>query len=148
MDTFPNYANYQAILEHSTYVAEVRFLKPGIRYPGRPSFQFGLSNTDSSVAKCAWRFNPDAVMNAAQYYGKRDVRVQEVPLPEPGPGQALVSVERCGICGSDLHEYLIGNSHPSCMTVGDFPAHWAFYKGPKSFREMAAHIALRVRFCL
>ena len=69
-------------------MAEVQFLKPRIRYPGGPSFQCGL--TDSSVAKCAWRFNLDAIMKAAQYYGKRDVRVQEVPLPKPGPGQALV----------------------------------------------------------
>jgi hypothetical protein len=101
-------------------VAEVQFLKPRIRYIGGSSFQFGLSTTNSSVAKCAWYFTTDAVMKAAQYYGRRDIRVQEVPLPEPGPEQVLVSVEWCGICGSDLHEYLIGNGHPNCMTVSDF----------------------------
>src|SRR5688572_24267660 len=27
----------------------------------------------------------------------------DLPLPEPGKGQVLVNVLRCGICGSDLH---------------------------------------------
>jgi threonine dehydrogenase-like Zn-dependent dehydrogenase len=49
-------------------------------------------------------------MRGAQYYGRRDIRVEEVPVPEPGPGQALTSVEWCGLCGSDLHEYLIGTT--------------------------------------
>lgn len=30
-------------------------------------------------------------------------RVSEVPEPHPGPGQVLLRVEYCGICGSDLH---------------------------------------------
>jgi len=29
--------------------------------------------------------------------------VEEVPDPVPGPGEALVAVKACGICGSDLH---------------------------------------------
>lgn len=29
--------------------------------------------------------------------------VREVPTPEPGPGELLIRVQRCGICGSDLH---------------------------------------------
>ena len=29
--------------------------------------------------------------------------VEEVPDPVPGPGQVLLEVTRCGICGSDLH---------------------------------------------
>lgn len=31
------------------------------------------------------------------------LRVEDLPEPVPGPGQVLVAVERCGICGSDLH---------------------------------------------
>lgn len=31
------------------------------------------------------------------------LRVEELPEPVPGAGQALLAVERCGICGSDLH---------------------------------------------
>ncbi|KAJ9637944.1 hypothetical protein H2204_004534 [Knufia peltigerae] len=47
-------------------------------------------------------------MRAAQYYGRRDIRVLDVPIPEPGPGECLVEIEWCGICGSDLHEYVAG----------------------------------------
>jgi len=31
------------------------------------------------------------------------LRVEDIPEPVPGAGQVLVAVERCGICGSDLH---------------------------------------------
>lgn len=31
------------------------------------------------------------------------LRIDEVPDPVPGPGEALVAVKACGICGSDLH---------------------------------------------
>jgi len=48
-------------------------------------------------------------MKAAVWYGKKDVRVVDVPEPpKPGPGQVKIEVEWCGICGSDLHEYLAG----------------------------------------
>lgn len=44
-------------------------------------------------------------MRAARYYGVRDIRLEELPKPEPGPGEVLVKVAHNGICGSDLHEY-------------------------------------------
>ena len=47
-------------------------------------------------------------MKAAMYYGRRDIRIEDVPEPEAGPGQVKVRVEWCGICGTDLHEYLDG----------------------------------------
>ncbi|UGT40762.1 zinc-binding dehydrogenase [Nocardia yamanashiensis] len=34
---------------------------------------------------------------------KGEFRIEELPTPQPGPGQLLVDVLRCGICGSDLH---------------------------------------------
>jgi (R,R)-butanediol dehydrogenase / meso-butanediol dehydrogenase / diacetyl reductase len=47
-------------------------------------------------------------MKAGVYYGPRDVRVEQVPEPAPGPNEIKVKVKYCGICDSDLHEYLHG----------------------------------------
>ena len=42
-------------------------------------------------------------MPAAVFMGLRDVAVEDRPTPEPGPGELLLEVSHCGICGSDLH---------------------------------------------
>lgn len=47
-------------------------------------------------------------MKAARFHGARDIRISTVPAPEPTTSQVLVDIEWCGICGSDLHEYLKG----------------------------------------
>lgn len=44
-------------------------------------------------------------MKAALLYGKGDVRIEDVPTPRPGPGQVLVKIEACGICGGDYHGF-------------------------------------------
>ena len=44
-----------------------------------------------------------ALMSAAVYVGDGKIAVEQVPCPEPGPGEVLVEVAECGICGSDLH---------------------------------------------
>ena len=41
-------------------------------------------------------------MRAAIVAGPGRVEVVDVPTPDPGPGQVLVRVEGCGVCGSDL----------------------------------------------
>ena len=41
-------------------------------------------------------------MRAMVLRGKQ-LAVEEVPTPKPGPGQVLARVRACGICGSDLH---------------------------------------------
>lgn len=41
-------------------------------------------------------------MQAAVYRGQSIVSVEEVPIPEIGPGELLVRVEACGICHTDL----------------------------------------------
>ena len=48
-------------------------------------------------------------MQAAVWHGKKDIRVETVPVPPaPAPGWVQIKVDWCGICGSDLHEYLAG----------------------------------------
>jgi (R,R)-butanediol dehydrogenase / meso-butanediol dehydrogenase / diacetyl reductase len=47
-------------------------------------------------------------MKAARYYGPGDIRIDDVPEPRTRPGTVMVKVEWCGICGTDLHEYLEG----------------------------------------
>ena len=41
-------------------------------------------------------------MKAAVLHAPGDLRVEEVPIPEAGPGQVLVEVMAAGICGSDI----------------------------------------------
>lgn len=47
-------------------------------------------------------------MRAARYHGRKDVRIEDVPIPLPGSGECLIEVEWCGICGTDIHEYVAG----------------------------------------
>lgn len=47
-------------------------------------------------------------MKMAVYHGIRDLRVEEVREPQAGKREAKIKVKYCGICGSDLHEYLHG----------------------------------------
>lgn len=47
-------------------------------------------------------------MQAARYYGPRDVRIEETDAGTVGPNEVRVDIAACGICGSDLHEYAAG----------------------------------------
>ncbi|MGQ0564327.1 MAG: L-idonate 5-dehydrogenase [Gemmobacter sp.] len=44
-------------------------------------------------------------MRAFLLHGPQDLRLTNLPVPEPKPGEALVAVRRAGICGSDMHYY-------------------------------------------
>ena len=47
-------------------------------------------------------------MKAAVFHGPRDVRFEEVEIPQLKEGEVLLRVKACGICGSDLHTYRHG----------------------------------------
>lgn len=47
-------------------------------------------------------------MRAARYYDRKDIRIEDVPEPELRAGAVAIDVAWCGICGTDLHEYLEG----------------------------------------
>lgn len=44
-------------------------------------------------------------MRVAMYYNNQDVRLEELPKPRIGPGELLMKVMACGICGSDVLEW-------------------------------------------
>nr|MBC7244286.1 alcohol dehydrogenase catalytic domain-containing protein [Chloroflexota bacterium] len=44
-------------------------------------------------------------MRVAVYYNNQDVRLEEMPTPQIGPGEVLVKVIASGICGSDVMEW-------------------------------------------
>jgi L-iditol 2-dehydrogenase len=50
---------------------------------------------------------------AAVLHGIHDLRIEDLPLPQPDPHQVLVEISAVGICGSDVHYYEHGR-------IGDF----------------------------
>src|SRR4029079_11460160 len=74
-------------------------------------------------------------MKAAVYKGDRSIEVEDYPTPEVGPGDVLLEVSHCGVCGSDIHFVLEGWSAPNrvhghefsgtVVAVGDRVTGWA-----------------------
>ena len=58
-----------------------------------------------------------ATMMAAVYRGINDVRMETVPVPKIGPGEMLVRVHSCGVCGTDLKKISTG-SHSAPRIFG------------------------------
>ncbi len=44
-------------------------------------------------------------MKVAYWYNNKDIRLEDLPTPVPGPQEMLVKVMSCGICGSDIVEW-------------------------------------------
>src|SRR5229473_5803388 len=63
------------------------------------------------------QFTVPKSMTAAVYYGREDVRLETVPVPKIGPGELLVRVHTCGICGTDLKKIATG-SHSAPRIFG------------------------------
>jgi L-iditol 2-dehydrogenase len=58
-----------------------------------------------------------ATMQAAVYRSVNDVRLETVPVPSIGPGEMLVRVHSCGVCGTDLKKISTG-SHSAPRIFG------------------------------
>ncbi|HLN16210.1 MAG TPA: alcohol dehydrogenase catalytic domain-containing protein [Acidimicrobiales bacterium] len=58
---------------------------------------------------------PTDTMPVSVYVGEGRVTVEERPVPVPGPGQVLIEVARCGICGTDLHLVLEQIARPGSI---------------------------------
>ncbi|HVU46450.1 MAG TPA: zinc-dependent dehydrogenase [Terracidiphilus sp.] len=58
-----------------------------------------------------------ATMRAAVYRGINDMRVETVPVPSIGPGELLIKIATCGVCGTDLKKIHMG-SHSAPRIFG------------------------------
>ncbi|MDW5594505.1 alcohol dehydrogenase catalytic domain-containing protein [Conexibacter stalactiti] len=68
---------------------------------------------------------PTETMRAARFHGLGDLRVEQVAVPAPGPGELLLRVLACGVCGSDAGELRrpamirsLDEPHPASGHVG------------------------------
>jgi threonine dehydrogenase-like Zn-dependent dehydrogenase len=59
-------------------------------------------------------------MPAAVYRRPGQVEVVHRPVPVPGPGQVLVEVDHCGVCGSDLHLMVEGWGRPGMVAGHEY----------------------------
>lgn len=62
-----------------------------------------------------------ATMKAAVFLGKGQIKLREVPRPEPGPGEALVKVTLTTICGTDVHIFKAEYPVKPGLVVGHEP---------------------------
>ena len=61
-----------------------------------------------------------------------EVELVDVVVPDPGPGEAVVTIEACGVCHTDLHyreggindefPFLLGRRHGCTPRRGDAPS--------------------------
>jgi L-iditol 2-dehydrogenase len=71
-----------------------------------------ISNTEGQIES-----RIPATMRAVVYRGVNDMRLETVPVPEIGPGELLVKIASCGICGTDLKKIHTG-SHSAPRIFG------------------------------
>jgi (R,R)-butanediol dehydrogenase/meso-butanediol dehydrogenase/diacetyl reductase len=61
-------------------------------------------------------------MKAARFNGPKDITITDIPVPVLRPGAVMIDIAWCGICGTDLHEFLEGpifipaKGHPHPLT--------------------------------
>ena len=58
-----------------------------------------------------------ATMRAVVYRGINDMRLENVPVPRIGPGELLIKIATCGVCGTDLKKIHMG-SHSAPRIFG------------------------------
>ncbi len=61
-----------------------------------------------------------SAMKAARIYAYGDIRIEEMPVPDPGPGEALMKTRASGICSGDVMPWYIEKKAP--VVLGHEPA--------------------------
>ncbi len=51
-------------------------------------------------------------MKIARLYSFNDIRIEDIPIPDTGPGDALLKTKACGICSGDVMPWYIEKKAP------------------------------------
>jgi len=73
--------------------------------------------TQTTNAENQNEINLPDTMRAVVYRGVNDLRLETVPVPQIGPGELLVKIATCGVCGTDLKKISTG-SHSAPRIFG------------------------------
>src|SRR5207244_616600 len=68
----------------------------------RSSPRSARMHSDGDVISCCFGGLPMKALLLLEY---KKLEIADLPTPLPGPGEILVRVAACGICGSDVHGY-------------------------------------------
>ncbi len=81
-------------------------------------------------------------MRVARSFAPDDVRIEEEPDPEPGPGEVVCRVDACGVCASDVTDWYVGPRLPAVLgheLVGTVAAVGAGALAPPPGTAVAIH---------
>lgn len=93
-------------------------------------------------------------MRVAKLYSFNDIRIEDIPVPEVGPHDALIKTRACGICSGDVMPWYIEKKAP--LVIGHEPAGeivevgaevTSFRRGDRVFVHHHAP-CLACRFCI
>lgn len=59
-------------------------------------------------------------MKAAVMRGEQRIEIEDVPTPEPGPGEVVVNVRYSALCGSDVHRFQYGAAESGAVMGHEF----------------------------
>ena len=88
-----------------------------------------MTNTGQTGRDTARQLPP--TMRRAVMTGIRQLRFEDVPIPQPAPGEVLVRIGHVGVCGSDLHYYAEGR-------IGGFVVNGDFVLGHEAAGTVVA----------
>src|SRR5688572_12529005 len=88
-----------------------------------------LMTTEAPTRDTPTRETLPQTMTAAVMHAPGDIRVEQVAVPRPGPGQVLLKIAACGVCGSDIPRMLRNGGYIMPIICGHEFSGWVVELG-------------------
>ena len=94
--------------------------------PVRVAVRRGASLSSPPASVGPVRARQESPHEGGGLYGMRDLRVEDLADPAPGPGEALIRIEASGVCPSDIRSYTGARAGNGALSLPRTPGHeWA-----------------------